>query len=168
MEKYNRKRLNSFVFYYISHGANIQGVDCLIETTGHPTSVKSIMKLFEEKIIAEKYFLIMDCCRNPMKPQHPLNKDHKTDYHPSIDTNMTRVYAAQPLMKTPDIADNTLTSAIVELLKREKKVKVKRLQRELMKIWDRKQVDVKHTPDVVYTPRKEETLFPRIRTSSRC
>ena len=57
MEKYNKKRLNSFVFYYIGHGANIQGEDCLIDTAGHPTSVKSIMKLFEEKLLLRNTFL---------------------------------------------------------------------------------------------------------------
>ena len=56
MEKYNKKRLNSFVFYYIGHGANIQGEDCLIDTTGHPTSVKSIMQLFEKKLLLRNKF----------------------------------------------------------------------------------------------------------------
>ena len=155
------------VFYYIGHGANIEGEDCLIDTTGCPTSVRSLMKLFEERLIADQYFLIMDCCRDPMKSQHRLNKDHKADFFPSTDTNMTRIYAAQPLMRTPDIKDNTLTSAIVELMKSEKRVKVKDMQDELIKIWDRKQKDVKHTPDVQFTPRCGDTLFPLLISSKR-
>ena len=106
----------------------------------------------------------MDCCRNSVNLGHPLNKDHKADFQPSLDSNMTRVYAAQPMMKTPDVTNNTLTAAIVELLKSEKKVKVKDLQDELLQIWDRKQKHVKHTPDVVYTPRRGGTLFPSLNT----
>ena len=158
----HKGKIDSFLFYFLGHGARVQGEDCLIDTEGDPTTVKSLIQLIEESgVNADKYFLILDCCRNvTASSTKSLNKDHDGNFVPKQDTNITVVYATQAGVITPDVENNTITSSIVELLRSRQSIKVESLGKELTKIWDSKQKRKEFTPKVDFTPRYENTNFP--------
>ena len=156
-----KSRIDDILFYFFGHGVQLHGEDCIIDKNGSLVTVKSIVKLIDKSgLIAENYFLIFDCCRNPLPFEKPFNKEHNADFIQKQDMNITKVFATQPGLTTPDVADKTITSTIVEFLNEGRKVEVQFLEKELRDIWDKKQKIPLHTPKVEFTSRKENTLFP--------
>ena len=161
MEKKRMGRINTFLFHYLGHGAHIDGEDCLIERDGNPTTLKSLVKLIEDSgLFADKYFFILDCCRDQRESEYEFNEEHESNYVPKTDTNIIKVFASQRGLTTPDVANNTITSTVVEFLRKKQSVEVQNLGKELRQIWDRKNRSTDQTPDVEYKARKEDTLFP--------
>ena len=92
--------------------------------------------------------------------EYEFNEEHESNYVPKTDTNIIKVFASQRGLTTPDVANNTITSTVVEFLRKKQSVEVQNLGKELRQIWDRKNRSTDQTPDVEYKARKEDTLFP--------
>ena len=135
MEKKNKTKIDSFLFYFIGHGVNSHAEDCMVGTTGKVTTISSIIQLLEERLHAEKYFLFFECCREYTKKEHSLNPEHNMAYVPSQDTNITKVFASHQKRTVPDKIGNSMTSALVDHLKTKKTITVNELEDTLNTHW---------------------------------
>ena len=113
---------------------------------------------------ANKYLVVLDCCRNSPGPGIQFKIEHRDEYEKSPDMNMTLVYSALRTAVAPDVPGKTMTSCLVKLLKGGEKIQVGRLQERLNEVWDETQMErskrVMYTAEVNTTPRFEKTLFP--------
>ena len=161
MEKKNKTKIDSFLFYFIGHGVNSHAEDCMVGTTGKVTTINSILQLLEKSgLNAEKYFLFFECCREYAGTRHELNTEHDKAYAPSVDSNITQVFATQQKQVTPDVVGKTMTCALVEHLQTMEIITIDRLEATLIKLCDEKQGRVEFTPEVKITPKKGATAFP--------
>ena len=155
----NKLHFDSLMFFFLGHGVRCKNQDYLLGITGTPTSVKEVQKALQDSNCAKQYTLVLDCCREQF--ELALETD---DYEPSLDLNMTVVYAATPGLVAPDVKGKTLTSCIVKLLKTGDKIPIKNLQEKLLAVWNETQLE--HSKQVasfseVKTPVKfPNTFFP--------
>jgi hypothetical protein len=160
METKKKSKIDSIFFLFLGHGVHVDGQDCLVGSSGKLTTVSSVKQKIET-ITADKYFMVIDACREePEGIQFKLNAEHNHKYEAYLDSNFTMLYAAPRKWVAPDIPGNTLTYWLVEHLKTKKKIEVFELSKTLSKIWKKKQDRVKYNLVVETTAGKEETKFP--------
>ena len=133
---------DTLLMFFLGHGGNVQGVDCMLGVKGKPYPVNSIIHKILDKSNAKKIIMILDFCRNKLNEQTFIlsneeveNAKECTDF-----TKIIRIWSAEETHKATDRSGATFSEALCEVLERNPNgVEMRNLEQILNEQWGEKQ-----------------------------
>ena len=126
--------------YYHGHGALVDGNPCLLTPTWEAVPIDELVnKVAELRVIAERFFIITDCCANSKKFEDEATKKRVSDAVAVVKgkhflESIVRIKAVPEGHEAMAIEGKTFTSALVDVLTLSKKsLPLHELQRRLRK-----------------------------------
>ena len=124
--------------YYHGHGAQVDGNPCLLTPTWEAVPIDELVnKVAELRVIAERFFIITDCCANSKKFEDEATKKRVSDAVAVVKgkhflESIVRIKAVPGGHEASSVEGKTFTSALVDVLS-EKSLPLHELQRRLRK-----------------------------------
>ena len=156
--------------FFLGHGGKVQGVDCILGVDGKPYPVNSILQKIEDKRLAKKVIIILDCCRNRLDSAKFILSEEEiknTQDFTAFD-KVIRIWSTQETHKATARSGATFPEALCEVLEKNPEgVKMVNLERILNKLWKEKQKQHLKKVRVVYKCKVDlilneeyESMFP--------
>ena len=160
--------VETLLMFFLGHGGQVQGIDCILGEEGKPYPISSILHKIQDKRLAKKVIMILDCCRNRLDPDKFLlsKEEIKNAQDFTAFEKVIRIWSTQETHKATAQSGATFSEALCAVLEKNPDgVKMETLERILNEQWGEKQKKYLKKGRVVYKCKVDlnsdyDSMFP--------